>query len=122
MKRFAWCLLVPLASSGLALSQEYPNRPIRFISNSGAGGAPDLVTRIVASKLSERLGWTTVVENRTGGNFMVGLQYVIQSPPDGYTVLHSVSSITIMPSAQKGATFDLLRDFIPITRSAGVTA
>lgn len=103
-----------------AVAQTYPSRPIRFVVPAGPGATTDIVPRIVAAKLSERLGWTVVTENRPGGNFVVGTQAVTQAPPDGYTVLAAVSSLTILPSSLKDLPFDVQRDLIPVTRTANL--
>lgn len=103
-----------------AAAQDYPARPIRFIVTAQTGSTTDLVFRVVAGKMSERRGWTTLIENRVGGDHIIGMQHVAQSPPDGYTVLGMVSSATLLPVVKKGLPFDLMRDFAPVTRIATV--
>lgn len=102
------------------LAQEYPARPVRFVVPSGPGIATDLIMRLVVNKLNDRLNWNGVVENRPGGNFVIGMQHVLQSPADGYTVLGAVSSMAILPTSTKNLPFDVLRDFIPVTRTANL--
>ena len=116
----ALCGATLLFAAAPALSQQYPAKPIRFIVPSGPGIATDTVTRVVAKKLSERLGWTTVVENRAGGNFVVGIQATLQAPADGYTVLAAVSSFSVLPNTMQNLPFDLTKDLVPITRTARV--
>ncbi|MDP3134885.1 MAG: tripartite tricarboxylate transporter substrate binding protein [Burkholderiaceae bacterium] len=100
----------------LAVAQDYPTRPIRFISTSPPGSGPDQIIRIVANKLKERLGWSTVVENIAGGNFIIGTEAVARAAPDGYTIAVAVSSLTVLPYSRKDLPFDLRRSFVPITR------
>ena len=113
-------LLVIFTESGSAWAQRYPSKPVRFVVPSGIGISTDILTRLVATKLNERLGWITVVENRPGGNFVIGIQNVLQAPPDGYSVLAAVSSFAILPLSTKNLPFDLLRDLLPVTRIADV--
>jgi tripartite-type tricarboxylate transporter receptor subunit TctC len=72
---------------------------------------------LVASKLSERTGWQTIVENRPGGNAGIGIQSVLLAPPDGYTIIQGNSSFTIVPQMQK-VEWDLFRDLIPVANIA----
>ncbi|MYZ46849.1 Bug family tripartite tricarboxylate transporter substrate binding protein [Propylenella binzhouense] len=97
-----------------AMSQEYPSKPIRFIVPNGPGNSVDIVTRLVASKLHERLGWNTVVENIAGGKNVPGARAVLDAPADGYTVFSPGASIAIYTAA--GAPYDLVKDFDPVTR------
>ena len=108
--------MVVLASWAHANAQEYPTRPIRVIVGAAAGSGTDLAPRIVSQKLSERLGWTIVVENRPGGDYVIATQATVDAPPDGYTLFSAASVTTIMPFAQKNLPFDFLRDLQPITR------
>ena len=73
--------ILPLAA------QDWPSRPIRILVGTAAGGSPDIVSRLVADKLTERLGWTIAIENNTTGAGAVAQQIVSRSPPDGYTML-----------------------------------
>ncbi len=68
------------------LPENWPNRPIRLIVPSAAGGAGDITSRILAQKLAERLGQQVIVENRVGGNGTVGSSAIASAPPDGYTI------------------------------------
>jgi len=98
----------------------WPSRPIRFISPSGAGLTNDVWSRILAQKLTERLGWLTVVENKPGGNYMIGTQAVLNAPADGHTVFSAVSSLPVVQLTMKNPPFDMRRDFIPLTRTVNV--
>src|SRR2546428_634442 len=103
----------------LALGQ-YPSRAIKLIVPFPPAGATDIVGRIVAQKLSERLGQPMVVENRPGAGGSLGSELVAKSAPDGYTLLIATSSThSIGPSLQK-LPYDPIRDFAPITHVANV--
>ena len=72
-----------LAAGPAAAQQDYPSRPIRFIAISTPGTIADLVIRILSKKFNERLGWTTIVENRVSADWIVPAVHVVQSAPDG---------------------------------------
>jgi tripartite-type tricarboxylate transporter receptor subunit TctC len=108
-----------LAASGLALAQ-YPNRAIKLVVPFPPAGATDVVGRIVAAKLSERLGQPVVVDNKPGAGGSIGSDLVAKSPADGYTLLIATSSThSIGPSLQK-LPYDPIKDFAPITHVANV--
>src|SRR5437868_8948463 len=73
--------------TGLTAAQDYPAKPVRFISPYPPGGVVDIAARIIAGKLGEQWKQQVVVENRTGGGGIVGTDYVAKSAPDGYTFL-----------------------------------
>ncbi len=79
-------LLLGLAALPPAVTAQYPERPIKYIVPSAAGGSPDTVARILAAELSKQLGQSILVENRPGGNVTIGLGAIINSAPDGYTI------------------------------------
>src|SRR3954452_13335446 len=89
-----------------AQSDTYPNRPIRLIVGFTPGGATDLVGRLVAEKLTERLGQQVVVDNRPGASGIIAARMVGNAQPDGYTVLISGSSISIVGTLLSEAKFD----------------
>jgi tripartite-type tricarboxylate transporter receptor subunit TctC len=112
----ALLLALPMA---LPLSQanaaDYPQRNVRFIIPFSAGGGADVLLRIVANALAEHWGHPTVVENRAGGNTVVGTVAAIGSPPDGYTLLFAGDqSITINPALMK-LPYAVEKDLVPIT-------
>src|SRR3989441_7078760 len=116
--RVCLALLLVLPAQ-LALGQ-YPSRAIKLIVPFPPAGATDIVGRIVAQKLSERLGQPMVVENRPGAGGSLGSELVAKSAPDGYTLLIATSSThSIGPSLQK-LPYDPIRDFAPITHVANV--
>ena len=102
-----------------ALAQ-YPNRSVKLIVPFPPAGATDIVGRIVAQKLGERLGQSVVVENKPGAGGAIGSDLVAKSAPDGYTLLMATTSThSIGPSLQK-LPYDPIRDFAPITHVANV--
>ena len=101
-----------------ALAQDYPNQPIRIIVPYTAGGSSDFVARTVGAKMQENLGRAVVVENRPGGNAVIGTELVAKARPDGYTLLLGGTSIlTANPALYKNLPYDTLRDFAPITNA-----
>ena len=93
----------------------YPVKPVRFIVGQSPGGATDLVARTVALKLTESLGQSVIVDNRTGAAGSIGAAMVAKSPPDGYTLLVVSSSYSINPSLYVNLPFHPINDFAPIT-------
>jgi tripartite-type tricarboxylate transporter receptor subunit TctC len=107
-----------LAASSAAFGQAYPVRPVRVIVSAAAGGPSDVIGRIVAQKLSERLGQQFYVENvpTAAGNVAVGM--VAKAARDGYTLLSPTSAVVINPSLYSNLSWDTLRDFTPVTLAA----
>jgi tripartite-type tricarboxylate transporter receptor subunit TctC len=101
-------------ASGAAFADAYPSRPIRFVVGFPPGGGADIVSRIMAAWLSERLGQQVFVENRPGASTNISIQNVIASPADGYTLLFVAASAAVNPSLFKNLPFDLKRDIAPI--------
>lgn len=103
-----------LAMSQLAVAQDYPTRPVTLVIGFGAGGPTDVVGRFVAKRLESELGQPVVVDNRTGANGLVALQYVKRAKPDGYTILMGSSgSLAIEPAFKKKVDYDIFKDFVP---------
>jgi tripartite-type tricarboxylate transporter receptor subunit TctC len=93
----------------------YPHQPIKLVSPIPAGGAPDLIARIMAAKLSELSSQNVVVENRVGSNGYIAADYVARSPADGYTLLVCMdSTFSINPYLYSKAIVDVNRDLVPI--------
>jgi tripartite-type tricarboxylate transporter receptor subunit TctC len=112
-------ILLLLLVAGAAWAQDYPNRTVRVVVPFPPGGAPDLVGRTLANRLSERLGQPFVVENRTGAGGNIAAEAVAKSAPDGYTLLAtSDGPLVINPSVYPNMPFDTLRDFAPISIAA----
>src|SRR5690349_12318161 len=99
----------------------YPNRPIRLVVPTGAGGNTDTFARIVADKLKSPLGQQIIVDNRSGASGIVGSDIVAKAAPDGYTLLMAFPSHPVNPSLYSELPYDTLRDFAPITMVTSVT-
>jgi len=119
--RLALVLLVLGAAVPMAAADDYPSRPIRVIVPFEPGGAPDVVTRIVAAAVQKPLGQSVVVENRAGANGIVGMQAAASAEPDGYTLLDTPPAFVINPSIKKKLPFDIFRDFAPVA-NCGISA
>jgi tripartite-type tricarboxylate transporter receptor subunit TctC len=103
-------------TAGAARADDYPSHPIRLIVPYAAGGAADLVARIIAKRVGESIRQAIVVENRGGGGAIIGTDLVNKSDPDGYTLLLGQSGpISINPAVYKKLPYDPLKDFAPIT-------
>ena len=106
-----------LALSGIASSlaaEPYPVRPVRLIVGFPAGGPTDIVARIVAQSLSERLGQQIIVENRPGAGSNIATQAVITSPPDGYTLLLVSPPHAVNASLYRKLPYNFLEDIVPV--------
>lgn len=110
------CVCLLGMALGAAAQQNYPNRPVKIIVPSAAGGGTDSTTRLITPKLDEFLGQRVLVENRAGAASMIGSEMVARSAPDGYTLLTGISTITIQPSMNKTLPYDVLKDFIPVSQ------
>src|SRR5215210_1334210 len=105
-----------LSAATLSLAQSYPTRPIRFIVPYPPGGSTDTYARIIAGKLSEGLGQSVVIDNRTGAAGSVGAEIAAKSVPDGYTiVLGQDSNLVVGQAVRATKNYDTLRDFAPIS-------
>jgi len=108
-----------LAAPAVQAQEAWPRaKPIRVIVPWPPGAANDTLGRLLAQRLSEKLGATAVVENRTGGAGLIGTNAVLQAAPDGYTILASAFNTAVMPLVLKGATFDPQRDLEVMARTA----
>jgi tripartite-type tricarboxylate transporter receptor subunit TctC len=113
--RIVTSALVLLASAG-ASAQPWPAKPIKWIVPYTAGGVTDIVTRTVLQKVSDQTGWTFTVENKPGGNTLIGTDFVAKAPSDGYTFLGIVSAIAANATFYKGrAPFDPAKDLAPVS-------
>jgi len=102
------------ATTHIARAQAYPTKPLRWIVGFPPGGGADSVVRIMAPWLAERLGQPVVVENRPGASSNLSLQAVVQSPPDGYTLLFVAASAAVNVSLFD-LPFNLVRDIAPVS-------
>jgi tripartite-type tricarboxylate transporter receptor subunit TctC len=116
-------LLLPvlLFAATHAQAQNWPDRPIKFISSQAAGNGTDVVGRLVADRLSARLGQPIVFENRPGGGNVIGTQAAVRSAPDGYTFFFaSAAALVTDPYTFKSLPYNPMKDFTVISRIAEV--
>src|SRR5207247_8916873 len=103
------------ASPALAQAQSYPNRPVKIIVPTPAGGPVDVMARLVANQISPQLGQSVFIDNRGGAANTLGPAEAARSAPDGYTLLYSsASGLVIAPMLQKNAGYDPIRSYEPI--------
>ena len=109
-------LSLSLLSASAALAQDkFPSKPVTLIVPQAAGGANDAIARVIAQKLTEQLGQSFVVENRTGAGGNVGTVAAARAKPDGYTLMLTAdSSMVINPALYKSTGFDPIKDFEPV--------
>jgi tripartite-type tricarboxylate transporter receptor subunit TctC len=107
-------LAASFAAGADALAQKYPSRPVRFISPSPPGGTVDLLTRAVGQKLSEQLGVPVIVDNRAGGSAVIGSELLVNSAPDGHTIMLGYSTHALNPMFIPKLPYDSVRDFASI--------
>ncbi len=103
-----------LVTTGAAIAQTYPTKPVRVILPFSAGGATDVVVRIVVNKLPEVLGQQVLIDNRTGAGGLIGTELAATAAADGYTLLATGTPHVIVPHLYKKVKFDPLADFAPI--------
>jgi tripartite-type tricarboxylate transporter receptor subunit TctC len=118
LRRNYLCLLGVLAASlaglGGAAALDYPTRPVRWIVPYPAGGATDILARLVGNKLSERLGQQFIIENKAGAGNNIGTEVVVNAAPDGYTILLVNPANAINASLYAKLNFNFIRDITPI--------
>ncbi len=107
-----------LAMGTSAAQAEYPDKPVKIIVPVAAGGGVDVMARLLAQKLGERLNQQFVVENRAGAAGVIGSKAVIASPADGLTLLYTPSSLSLSVVVNKTPPYDLAKDFTPIINVA----
>ena len=106
--------LLTLSVSHSAFAQTYPNKPVKMIIPFPPGGTLDSVGRQLAQKLSVQLGQQFIVENRPGGNGIIGADVVAKAPTDGYTLLFNASTFTTAPMTMKQVPYSVENDFSPV--------
>ncbi len=98
-----------------ALAQGFPNRPVRIVVASTAGGAADMIARMMAPDMAAMLGQQVVVENRPGAGNVIGSEVVAKAAPDGHTLLMAINNHVINATVYKNLSFDPIRDFAPVS-------
>ncbi len=107
--------LVLLLVAGEAGAHNWPQRPITFIVSQSAGASPDVMARLIATKLSVSLGQTVIIDNKPGAGNVIGAQAAARSAPDGYTFFFATSaSLVTNPYMVKNLSYDVLKDFAPV--------
>lgn len=120
MTRLALAALALLALPLPALAQNYPDRTIRIVTGTQTGTSGDVAGRLIAQKLSERMGQPVVFETKAGANGQIAANYVKTLPPDGYNILYVASSTVVTgPLVTKNIGFDTFKDFTPISVAVG---
>src|SRR5262245_7559193 len=115
-----FALLGSLFAPPSALAQDWPTKPITIVVPFVAGGTTDIVARIVAQSLSERLHQSIVIENVGGGGGNIGATNAARAAPDGYTLFMATVAHTMAPGIYKKLAYDFEKDFDPITIAASV--
>jgi tripartite-type tricarboxylate transporter receptor subunit TctC len=110
----AACLAAALFCALAHAADDYPNRPVTIVVPFPPGASNDFLARYEADVLQRALHGSFVVENKTGAGGEIGISYAAKSDPDGYTLLHAPSAITILPFVMKSVSYDLGRDFDPV--------
>jgi tripartite-type tricarboxylate transporter receptor subunit TctC len=114
MMRALAIAMTAFALATMAGAQSFPSKPIRLISPYAAGGANDIVCRVIAEKLSEVMGQTVLVDNKPGAGSMVGSNILVKAPADGYTIMMADIAHGANPALRKTMPYDTLKDFAPV--------
>lgn len=113
------CLMVSISS--IAEAQPYPNRPIRFLVANAPGSSQDILARALGNALTEQIGQQVVIDARSGGSGILGIEIAKVALPDGYTMLlSSMTQFAILPVLSSNLPYDAEKDFIPLSRIASV--
>ncbi len=112
---FSSLALLAFAAGATARAEDYPTRTVTFVCPFPAGGGTDILTRLLAAELQDKLKQTVVVENRVGGGTVLAAQTVARSQPDGHTILIApVTTLAINPAVFRSLPYDPVKDFEPI--------
>ena len=116
MKRFALATLCALSVTAFipAWAADYPTHPVKWVVPYPPAGTTDVLARIVAGWLSEKMGQQFVIENKPGGGNNIGVEYVVKSPPDGYTMLLVNPANGINTTLYKNLSYNFLTDIVPV--------
>jgi tripartite-type tricarboxylate transporter receptor subunit TctC len=116
LKAAALALLTAALVSHAVAAERYPSRPIKLVVAFAPGGVADVMGRIVAQALQSKLNQTVFVENKPGGDGLIGMGEVVRAAPDGYTLLVGASgAMSINPAVYTRLSYDSIRDFIPVS-------
>jgi tripartite-type tricarboxylate transporter receptor subunit TctC len=120
IKRAVVALMAMVCALSVAHAQNFPSHTVRIVVPIAAGGATDILSRMIALNLYESWNQVVQVDNRPGASGMIGSEIVAKSPPDGYTLLMAFTSHVTNPSLQPTLPYDTLNDFAPVTMVAVV--
>jgi tripartite-type tricarboxylate transporter receptor subunit TctC len=112
--------LVAAAMAPTAHAQNYPAKPVSLVLPFSPGGSIDLAARLLAQKLTERLGQSFIVENRPGAGTVIAASHVAKAAPDGHTVLVALSPLATNATLYKKLPYDTAKDFVPVARIADI--
>jgi tripartite-type tricarboxylate transporter receptor subunit TctC len=116
-----WVLGFGFSAASPSVASDYPTQPVAVIVAFTAGGTTDLLTRMVSTRLTEKLGKTFVVENKPGAGGNIGTEMVVRAKPDGYTLMvNSVGPIAVNPTLYKNLPFNSITDLDPVVQIADV--
>lgn len=124
MKRFLISLIIgsaSLAQTGLHAEDKFPSKPVRIVVPFTAGGVGDTIARIIGTPLGENLGQPVIIDNRPGGDSVMGTEFTARATPDGYTLLQVSTPQVINMVLRDKLGYDLLRDFAPVSRAVSST-
>src|SRR5476651_2193198 len=110
----AFALFAAIAAAGSAAAADYPVHPVKWVVPYPPGGTTDVLARIIAQWLSDKMGQSFVIENKPGGGNNIGVDYVAKSAPDGYTMLLVNPANGINTTLYKGLPFNFLTDIAPV--------
>ncbi len=99
-----------------ALAQDYPTRPVKVVVPFTAGGAVDVLARVIGARLADKFGHPVIIEDRPGAGGNIAADYVAKSPADGYTILQNTAGQAVTPALYRSLPFDPISDFAPVTQ------
>ncbi len=114
-------MVLGTALAAPALAQSFPARPVRILVPFPPGGSTDITARLVAARLADIWGASVVVENRAGGDGIIGAEAVARAAPDGHTVLLAATSFAISAAMRRRLPYDAARDFAPVTMIGSIS-
>jgi len=116
MHRYARCaaLALALAAPGLAAAADYPAHPVKLVVSYPPGGSTDLLARLISGWLTDKLAQSFIVENKPGGGNNIGVEFVVKSAPDGYTMFLVNPANGINATLYKNLSFNFIRDIAPV--------
>jgi tripartite-type tricarboxylate transporter receptor subunit TctC len=106
--------LLAIVFTGATFAQSYPSRPVRLVIAAAPGGSTDVLGRVFAARLTERLGQPFIAENRGGGGGVVAADYVAKATPDGYTILMTNDQLVVQAASASRLPYDPFKDFLPV--------